>query len=203
MAVTVISSVFSRTISTKPNRMRRTLKQTLLFIVMILSMTIVVTFMQNDEQYPVDSAQTQQISHSKSHSSPSAIEMQMCLANLEHNMPIDLKGQMQNHHGPVRNGKWNPQIRLSPMLLNPPCTIWYVGAHTDGKDGITLQQTYSCHMDVFEQMPSFHAQLVEYWKYLNVPRATIHKFGLGATTRYVHNIKADGQATFAMEFSRG
>lgn len=48
-------------------------------------------------------------------------------------------------------------------------------------------------------MPSFASELVKNWK--NVPRSTIHTFGLGSETKAVTNVRVVGQSTFAMESS--
>lgn len=75
------------------------------------------------------------------------------------------------------------------MDLQAPCTIWYVGANTKGKDGVRLQKSYNCDIHIFEPVPSFARELVKNWK--NVPRSTIHTFGLGSETKTVTNLLTD------------
>ena len=61
------------------------------------------------------------------------------------------------------------------MELEAPCNIWYIGANTHGRDGVKLQESYQCQIDVFEPVPSFATQLMSNWE--SVPRSTIHAYG--------------------------
>jgi FkbM family methyltransferase len=128
------------------------------------------------------------------------VEIDDCLHILSMNMPVDAHGVMKIHHWGARSNKWNEEQRWLPMNIQPPCTIWYVGANTHGQDGVRLQQIYNCDIHVFEPVPSFASQLVNNWR--NVPRSTVHTFGLGAKTRTIANVKVKGQSTFAMAGSK-
>lgn len=124
---------------------------------------------------------------------------EQCLAALASNMPINEDGQMKAHHYDARTPKWNEQDRWKPMDLIAPCTIWYVGANTHGRDGIKLQQDYLCDIHVFEPIPLFASELQRNWE--NIPRSSIHEYGLGASTRVVSGLGVAGESTFAMEDS--
>jgi galactoside 2-L-fucosyltransferase 1/2 len=119
-----------------------------------------------------------------------------CLQNLGMNMPIDKNGVMKAHHWDARTGKWNEEKRWLPMNLVAPCMIWYVGANTHGRDGVRLQKDYSCDIHVFEPVPSFANVLKKNWK--NVPRSTVHAFGLGSESKQVEHVHVVGESTFAM-----
>lgn len=115
------------------------------------------------------------------------------------NMPIDKFGDVRVHHylATGNNGKWNENQRWNKMDLKFPCTIWYVGANTHGRDGLRLQQEYPCHIHIFEPVPSFMSALRKNWK--GVPRSTLHNFGLGKTSRTVRDVPVRGESTFAMD----
>lgn len=85
------------------------------------------------------------------------------------------------------------------MDLKAPCLIWYVGANTHGRDGIRLQKDYPCDIHVFEPVPQFVSKLRRRWE--NVPRSTVHAYGLGASTRTVEGVAVKGASTFAMNNS--
>jgi len=119
-----------------------------------------------------------------------------CLLNLSQNMPINNKGEMKAHHWDARTQKWNENDRWRPMTLRKPCTIWYVGANTQGADGVRLQRDYGCVLHAFEPVPQYAAELQKNW--INVPRTTVHTYGIGARTRTVNGVKLAGQSTFAM-----
>lgn len=119
-----------------------------------------------------------------------------CLQNLAMNMPVDKNGVMKAHHWDARTGKWNEEKRWLPMNLVAPCMIWYVGANTHGRDGVRLQKEYSCNIHVFEPVPSFANVLKKNWK--NVPRSTVHAFGLGSESKQVEHVHVVGESTFAM-----
>ena len=121
---------------------------------------------------------------------------QSCLKKLASNMPIDKNGEMKAHHWDARTGKWNEEKRWLPMNLVSPCIIWYVGANTHGRDGVRLQKDYSCDIHVFEPVPSFANVLEKNWK--NVPRSTVHAFGLGSESKQVEGVHVVGESTFAM-----
>jgi FkbM family methyltransferase len=122
-----------------------------------------------------------------------------CLQDLAKNMPLDNKGVMKAHHWDARTGKWNEDKRWLAMNLQAPCIIWYVGANTHGRDGVRLQKDYNCDIHVFEPVPSFANALVKNWE--NVPRSTVHAFGLGSETKHVNGVKVVGESTFAMSSS--
>ena len=65
------------------------------------------------------------------------------------------------------------------------------------QDGIRLQKDYPCDIHVFEPVPSFASELQRNW--VDVPRSSIHAYGLGASTSFVSGVKVKGQGTFAME----
>ena len=123
-----------------------------------------------------------------------------CLQDLASNMPTNKDGAMKAHHWDARTAKWNEKERWKPMDLKAPCTIWYVGANTHGRDGVRLQQDYPCDIRVFEPVPTFTRALRRNWK--DVPRSTIHGYGLGASTRTVRGVHVVGESTFAMEDSK-
>lgn len=85
------------------------------------------------------------------------------------------------------------------MGLEAPCTIWYIGANKHGRDGVRLQNDYPCSIDVFEPVPEYAAQLQANWA--DVPRSTVHPYGLGSSTRTVGGVNLAGESTFAMESS--
>eukprot|EP00956_Cyclotella_meneghiniana_P030449 scaffold76721_cov45-Cyclotella_meneghiniana.AAC.1 len=120
-----------------------------------------------------------------------------CLQDLAQNMPINKLGEMKAHHWDARTTKWNEQDRWKPMSLLAPCTIWYVGANTHGRDGVRLQNDYPCNIHVFEAVPTFAKALKQNWK--NIPRSFVHSYGLGQATRTVTGVKIEGESTFAME----
>jgi FkbM family methyltransferase len=126
--------------------------------------------------------------------------IEQCLTSLTSNMPINKDGQMKAHHWDARTPKWNEHDRWKPMELTAPCTIWYVGANTHGRDGVRLQNDYSCDIHVFEPVPSFASALQRHWE--RVPRSTVHAYGLGLSTRTVVGVETAGESTFAMEGSR-
>jgi FkbM family methyltransferase len=130
--------------------------------------------------------------------SPAAEQVRaLCIEELAANLPIDKEGKMRAHHYLAGTGKWNEKDRWRPMKnLVAPCHIWYVGANTHGRDGVKLQADYPCTIHVFEPVPQFVEQLRRNWK--DVPRASIHDFGLGIVARTVHNVNVKGEGTFAM-----
>ena len=70
---------------------------------------------------------------------------------------------------------------------------------THGRDGIRLQKDYPCDIHVFEPVPQFASDLRRNWE--NVPRSTVHAYGLGASTRTVEGVDVKGESTFAMDGS--
>jgi len=83
--------------------------------------------------------------------------------------------------------------------------IVYVGANTDGTDGVELMRKCPrCIIHIFEPVPTFNKVLTENWnghKISNGWDATINKFGLGSNNRIVKLSKASiiGQSTFGMK----
>lgn len=125
-----------------------------------------------------------------------------CLENVKKNMPIGKDGNMYAHHWDSgQHEKWNEKQRWNPMKLTLPCKIWYVGANTQGADGVRLQRDYSCTIDVFEPVPEFFNVLKRNWR--KIERSTLHNYGLGARSRIVKGVSLHGQSTFAMESSGG
>jgi FkbM family methyltransferase len=123
-----------------------------------------------------------------------------CREYLHDNMPISSEGKIMAHHHDARSpkSKWNEKERWLPMDLSAPCTIWYVGANIRGADGIELQSKYACRIHVFEPVAAFATLLEGHWAELEVPRAEIHRFGLGSHTRNVSGVVDRGESTFAM-----
>ncbi len=68
--------------------------------------------------------------------------------------------------------------RNYPIKLSPPCTIWYVGAHTHGADGKYFNSKYGCTMHVFEPMPAYFKQLQQQ-KWTKGDNVILHNYGLG------------------------
>jgi FkbM family methyltransferase len=124
-------------------------------------------------------------------------DVNLCQEMLLTNMPINAKGQTTVHHYVAGTGKWNEHQRWDTIKLTTPCTIWYVGGNKDGADGVRLQNEYPCDIHVFEPVPSFVRELKKNWK--DVPRSTVHAYGLGAYSRTVEHVQTgEGQGTFTM-----
>ena len=125
-----------------------------------------------------------------------------CLRAVDAQLPRDETGALRAHHyNALQLAKWNERDRFQPLYLSPPCTIWYVGAHTRGVYGQWLQRRYQCTMHVFEPVPEYHAELVAAWSAagLSGSRTHFHAYGLGSQSRTVRNVSLHGDATHAME----
>lgn len=120
----------------------------------------------------------------------------VCMSKLTANMPVNNLGVMKAHHWDARTNKWNENERWTPMNLKQPCSIWYVGANTHGRDGRVLQERYGCHIHIFEPILPFRQSLTQNWK--SVTNKTIYDYGLGGKTKFIKGIKVEGESTFAM-----
>ena len=61
-----------------------------------------------------------------------------------------------------------------PQLVDPPCSVWEVGAHTKANDTKTFLGWYpKCQYHAYEPIPVYYDQLQRNWK--NEPRVQTHK----------------------------
>jgi len=120
-------------------------------------------------------------------------------------------GKLVVHHFDAENWHlWNPHMRFENLnSLKKDDLIIYVGANTDGADGVELMRKCpNCIIHIFEPVPTFNKILTEKWdghKKTNGWDATINKFGLGLNDRIVQlsKDKIIGQSTFGMKETEG
>jgi len=120
-------------------------------------------------------------------------------------------GKLDVHHFNAENWAfWNPHMRFENLgALKDDQLILYVGANTDGADGVELMKKCpDCIIHIFEPVPTFNKILNEKWddhKMTNGWDATINNFGLGSNDRVVKLSKASiiGQSTFGMKETEG
>lgn len=120
-------------------------------------------------------------------------------------------GSLVVHHFDAENYHiWNQHMRFEDLSsLKDGNLIIYVGANTDGADGVDLMKKCPhCIIHIFEPVPTFNKILSERWeghKMTNGWDATINKFGLGMNDRIVKLSKDSiiGQSTFGMKETEG
>jgi len=120
-------------------------------------------------------------------------------------------GKLVAHHFDAGNHHiWNQHMRFEELSsLKDGNLIVYVGANTDGADGVELMRKCpQCIIHIFEPVPTFNKILTEKWdghKVSNGWDATVNKFGLGSNDRIVKLSKASiiGQSTFGMKETEG
>jgi len=130
------------------------------------------------------------------------VDFEKCLMHVEINMPRHiLSNQLVAHHWDAGTGKWNEEMRWSQLQLGTagaPCLIWYIGANTEGRDGIRFQKEYQCNIHVFEPIIPYGNALKVHYARQRVQRAEIFLYGLGDSNRFVKNIPLQGESSFAM-----
>jgi len=120
-------------------------------------------------------------------------------------------GTLVVHHFDAENHHiWNQHMRFEDLAsLKDGNLIIYVGANTDGADGVDLMKKCpNCIIHIFEPVPTFNKILRERWddhKIKNGWDATINNFGLGLNNRIVKLSKSSiiGQSTFGMKETEG
>ncbi len=81
------------------------------------------------------------------------------------------------------------------MQLTHPCTIWYVGAHREGRDGKYFHSKFNCLMHVFEPIADFFNTLkTQHWTHHQ--NVFLHNYGLGAKDEKISGISLKGDGTF-------
>ncbi|KAI8462315.1 MAG: hypothetical protein J3K34DRAFT_449092 [Monoraphidium minutum] len=137
---------------------------------------------------------------------PSFDELAGCIEDLMLNLPLKRGScQLQVHHLIAETGKWNQDIRLTPLpvdasLLRSVDFVLYVGGNTEAADaaGIFGLFPHTVDMHILEPVPSFYRELVS--RLSGKQRIYLHNFGLANSTKSVQVSKQAivGQGTIVM-----
>lgn len=124
-----------------------------------------------------------------------------CYIEIMNNLPHDGVRMRAHHWDAGHTDIWNEHERWNPFSGNVD-TIAYVGANTQGADGVKLSELFpNAVIHMYEPIKAFFEELTQAWGSRMTQRFHLHNYGLGASTREVRLTmeQLQGQSTFAMQ----
>lgn len=129
-----------------------------------------------------------------------------CIKLVTENLPLNSQGQMAVHHGAAGSYKFNDGDRWRPFPITLNTVALYIGANTDGADGVWLLKEFpGLKLHVYEPVPQFFEQLLANYRVAGIltdaQQRHMHDYGLGQGYRtiFLDHASIVGQATFIMD----